>query len=77
MHVAKVGSRNHHPAVNGPLIFLMLLPPVSERTIILSRLKVYDFNNIVSMKDLYTCLLITPHPYLTIRKISKGGFFSP
>lgn len=30
MHVAKVGNRNRHPAVNGPLIFLTLLPPVSE-----------------------------------------------
>lgn len=63
-HVTKVGSRNHRPAVNRPLIFLTLLPPVSERTITLSRLKVYDFNNTVSMKDLYIHLLIPPVPIL-------------
>lgn len=64
MHVAKVGNRNRHPAANGPLIFLTLLPPVSERTIMLPRLKVYDLSSIIRVKDLYIHLLIPPIPIL-------------
>lgn len=75
MHVAKVGNRNRHPAVNGPLIFLTLLPPVSENyhAAKAKSLWLQQYNK--SGRSLYT-LTYTPHPYLTIRKISKGVFFS-
>ena len=77
MHVAKVGNRNLHPTVNGPLIFLTLLPPVSERTIMLPRLKVYDFSSIIRVEDLYIHLLIPPIHILQSEKYLRVFFFLP